>query len=256
MIAGAMPRWQQYAHRSPAVIVVLLGAWLWWGFHSAPSHPPQGRNVWAIASLIVLGLGLIGSGFWFWKSLIKEFTYEARTFTFNTLSSPETQVRDLSAIQEVDEWTGRGGPQGCCIKFRDGAKLYLQNGVPNAAALAERLRSDLGSSASERTAAERRRPARLALLLVIAISAGVVASVATNNLLRRLPAEISRAEFLSEVEQGHVAKVVIRDGELINGTSSTRGAFRVRTSVDYVMVNELRSRGVVVEFETSSGLTP
>jgi hypothetical protein len=40
------------------------------------------------------------------------------------------------------------------------------------------------------------------------------------------------------------------------GPSSTRGAFRVSMPVDDVMMNELRSRGVVVEFETSSDLTP
>ena len=256
MIAGAMPKWQQYSHRSPVVMVILFGALIWWGVHSAPSHQPQGHNVWAITWMIVLGLGFIGSGIWFWKRLIKEFNYDGRTFTFNTLANSEPQVRDVSAIEEVGEWTGRGGPLGYCIKFRDGAKLYLQNGVSNAAALAERLRYDLGSSASERSATERRRPVHLAFMLFIAICAGWLASVATSKLLHRLSPEISRTEFLSEVEQRHVAKVVISDRVLINGTSSTRGAFRVRMPVDDVMVNELRSRGVVVEFETSSDLIP
>jgi hypothetical protein len=255
MITGTMPKWQQYAHRSPVVIVILFAAWFWWGFHSAPAHPPQGRNALAVTLMIVIGLGLIGTGFWFWKSLIKEFTYEGRTFTFTTLANSEAQARDLSAIEEVAEWTGRGGRQGYSIKFREGAKLYLQNGVSNAAALAERLRSDLGSSASE-GAAERRPSAHLAVLLSIAIGAGVLASLATNRLLQRRPQEISRTEFLSEVEQQHVAKVVITDGALITGTSSTRGPFRVRMPVDGVVVNELRSRGVVLEFETTSGLTP
>ena len=58
------------------------------------------------------------------------------------------------------------------------------------------------------------------------------------------------------MEQQHVAKVVISDRVLIKGTSSTREAFRVRMPVDDVMVNELRSRGVVVEFETNSDLIP
>ena len=58
------------------------------------------------------------------------------------------------------------------------------------------------------------------------------------------------------MDELYVDKVVIRDRVLISGTSSTRGAFRVRIPVDDVMVNELRSRGVVVEFETSSDLTP
>jgi hypothetical protein len=109
MIAGAMPKWQQYSHRSPVVMVILFGALIWWGVHSAPSHQPQGHNVWAITWMIVLGLGFIGSGIWFWKRLIKEFNYDGRTFTFNTLASSETQVRDVSAIEEVGEWTARGG---------------------------------------------------------------------------------------------------------------------------------------------------
>jgi hypothetical protein len=104
--------------------------------------------------------------------------------------------------------------------------------------------------------AERRRPARIAVTLIIAICAGLLAAVATSRYLQRLPPEISRTEFLSEVDARHVDKVVIRDRELISGTSSTRGAFRVSTPVDDVIVSELRSRGVVVEFETSSDLTP
>jgi hypothetical protein len=256
MIAGTMPKWQQYGHRAPLVIVALLGALMWWGFHTAPSHQSRGRDGFAAICLIVLGFGLIGGVVWFWERLVKEFNYDGRTFTFNTLASPEMQVRDLSAIEEVGEWTGRGGPLGFCIKFRDGTKLYLHYGVSNAAALVERIRSDLGSSAPDRIAAKRRRPAHIAFALFIAICAGLLASVATSKLLQRLPPEISRTEFLSEVEQRHVDKVVIRDRVLISGTSSIRGAFRVRTPVDDVMVNELRSRGVVVEFETSSDLTP
>jgi len=253
MIAGTMPKWQQYGHRAPLVIVALFGALMWWGFHTAPSHQSQGRNGFATICLIVLGLSLIAGVLWFWKRLIKEFNYGGRTFTFNTLASPEMQVRDLSAIEEVGELTGRGGPLGFCIKFRDGAKLYLHHGVSNAAALAERIRYDLGSSAPDRIAAKRRR---LAFALFIAICAGWLAAVATSKFLQRLPPEISKTEFLSEVDERHVDKVVIRDRELISGTSSTRGAFRVRMPVDDVMVNELRSRGVVVEFETSSDLTP
>ncbi|HYL73406.1 MAG TPA: hypothetical protein VEU96_04335 [Bryobacteraceae bacterium] len=255
MIAGKMAKWQQYGHRAPLVIVPLFGALMWWGFHTAPS-PSKGRNSFAIIFLIVLALTMIGGVLRFWKKIVKEFTYDGRTFTFNTLASPEMQMRDLSAIEEVADWSGRGGPLGFCIKFRDGAKLYLHNGVSNAAALAERMRSDLGSSALDTLAAASRRPARLALMLVIAICAGLLAAVATSKLLQRLPPEISRTEFLSEVNQRHVDKVVIRDRTLISGTSSTRGAFRVRIPVDDVMLNDLRSRGVAVEFETSSGLTP
>ena len=226
---------------------------MWWGFHTAPSHLSQGRNGFATICLIVLGLSLIGGILWFWKKLIKEFTYDGRTLTFNTLATPEMQVRDLSSIKEVAEWTGRGGPLGSYIKFHDGAKLYVSNAVPNAAALADRIRCDLGSPAA---GPKSRRPARLAITLLIAICAGCLAAVTTSRFLQRLPPEISPTEFLSEVDQQHVNKVVIRDRALINGTSSSRGAFRVRMPVDELILNKLHSRGVVVEFETSSDLTP
>ena len=108
----------------------------------------------------------------------------------------------------------------------------------------------------DRIAAKRRRPAHIAFTLFIAICAGWLAAVTTSKFLQRLPPEISQTEFLSEVDERHVDKVVIRDRVLINGTSSTRGAFRVRMPVDDGMVNDLRSRGVVVEFETSSDLIP
>ena len=107
-----------------------------------------------------------------------------------------------------------------------------------------------------RIPAKRRRLTRIAFTLLIAICAGWLAAVATNKFLRSLPPEISQTEFFSEVDERHVDKVVIRDQVLISGTSSTRGAFRVRMPVDDVIVNKLRSRGVLVEFETSSDLTP
>jgi len=232
-------------------MAALFGVLMWWGFHTAPPQQSRGPLGFATICLIVLSLGII---LWFWKKLIKEFNYDGRTFRFNTLASPEMQARDISAIEEVDQWTGRGSPLGFCIKFRDGAKLYLQYGVSNAVALAERLRYDLGSSASDRIAAKRRRPVHSALL--IAICVGCLAAVATSRLLQRLPPEISQTEFLSEVDERHVDKVVIRDRELISGTSSTRGAFRVRMLVDDVMLKALRSRGVMVEFETGSDLIP
>jgi hypothetical protein len=188
MIAGTMPKWQQYVHRSPLVIVALLGAFMWWGFHTAPSHPSQGGYSLVIICLIVLGLGMAGWVVWFWKKIIKEFNYYGRTFTFNTLANPVMQVRDLSAIEEVSDWTGRGGPLGFCIKFRDGAKLYLNYGVSNAAALAERIRADLGSSAADGVTANRRRPARLVVALFIAIVAGWLAAVATSRFLQSLGA--------------------------------------------------------------------
>jgi hypothetical protein len=105
-------------------------------------------------------------------------------------------------------------------------------------------------------AAKKRRRTYRPLLLLVAVSAGWIAFIAARNLERRLPPVISRTEFLSEVVQGHVAEVLITDRDLISGTSSTRGAFRVMVPVDDDLVKALRSRGVKVEFEQSSDLIP
>jgi len=255
MIAGTMPKWQQYGHRAPAVVVAFMGVWMWWGFHMVPSLQTRGHNYFAIIFLLALAFG-VGSIIWFWKKLIKEFSYDGRTLTFNTLANPGTQVQDLSAVERVADWTGRGGTIGLSIKFRNGPKVYLHYGVPNAAAAAAQIRSDLGRLAPEKIASTGRRRVRLAAVLAIAIAVGGVAAVATLRFMAGLPPVISRAEFLSEVDQQHVSKVVITDRDLISGTSSTRGPFRVQTPVDDAMVEELRSRGLVVEFEASSDLIP
>jgi hypothetical protein len=65
MIAGTMPKWQQYGHRAPLVFVAALGALIWWGFHTAPSRQSHASNSVVIVCLIVLGIGLIGGVLWF-----------------------------------------------------------------------------------------------------------------------------------------------------------------------------------------------
>jgi len=64
MVTGTMPKWQQCSHRSPVVTLILLGFDLvgtpFCSFASA-----AGAQRLAITLMIVLGLGLIGSGFWF-----------------------------------------------------------------------------------------------------------------------------------------------------------------------------------------------
>src|SRR5579872_5685327 len=112
MIAGTMPKWQQNVQKSPVAVLFLLGVLFWWEFHSAREHQPPGHNVFAITWLLVLGLGLIAAGIWFQKSLIREFSYDGKTLTFYTLASSKPQVRDISLIEDVAEWMGRGGPMG------------------------------------------------------------------------------------------------------------------------------------------------
>jgi hypothetical protein len=66
--------------------------------------------------------------------------------------------------------------------------------------------------------------------------------------------ELSREEFLAEVQAGHVRKVIIEDQEVITGSSSTRGPFRTafKKAEDANLVAELRALGVEVVFETST----
>ncbi len=80
---------------------------------------------------------------WFWRRSITEFSYDGRALRYRTLGRPEMQMRDLSEIKDVGEWRGRGGPQGYKLKFSDGANVYLQYGVSNATAAAERIRYDI-----------------------------------------------------------------------------------------------------------------
>jgi hypothetical protein len=65
--------------------------------------------------------------------------------------------------------------------------------------------------------------------------------------------ELSRPEFLVEVLDGHVSKVVIEDEEVMTGVSSTLGEFRTafRKTEDAGLADELRKRGVEVVFEKS-----
>jgi hypothetical protein len=234
-------------------VLALFGALEWFGFHSsfsAGQHPqPHKGLTFVVLWMILVALGWILTALWFWKRLITEFSYDGKMLQLSTLGVPTTQARHLSEIVEVSEWRGRGGPLGYRIKFRGGAQFFLQYGVSNAAALAEQIGYDLGFLLHRQTATMKRRQIYLAFVIIVAVCTGLLASRYTMRSLRGLPPEITRTEFLSEVAQGHVARVVIADREFISGVSSTRGAFRTRMPVDDAMVKDLRARGVVVEFE-------
>jgi len=211
--------------------------------------------------LIIIALFWFWNATVFWRRLVREFSYDGRVLRFAMLGIPEMQTRHLAEIAEVGEWRGRGGPLGYRLKFRDGAKFYLQNGVSNARAVAEQIRYDLlgqayGSFNPKGTATMNRRAIYLGFLIVVAVCAGWLAFRFTTKLERDLPPEITPTEFLSEVTQGHVAKILIEDRKFISGVSSTRGPFRTKMPVDDALVKKLRSRGVVVEFASSSDLIP
>jgi hypothetical protein len=89
---------------------------------------------------------------------------------------------------------------------------------------------------------------RLGLILLAAIAGWI----AFRLVPKPLP-EISRAEFLTEVREGRVRKVVIEDRQVITGASTTRGPFRTafHDREDAALVTELRALGVEVAFEKS-----
>jgi len=90
---------------------------------------------------------------------------------------------------------------------------------------------------------------RLGLILLATIAGWI----AFRLVPKPLP-EISRAEFLTEVREGRVRKVVIEDRRLITGESTTLGPFRTafHDPDDAALATELRALGVEVAFEESA----
>jgi hypothetical protein len=90
-------------------------------------------------------------------------------------------------------------------------------------------------------------------LVVSALLAALVGVIAFHLVPEPLP-ELSREEFLAEVRDGHIQKVVIEDTEVILGVSSVRGAFRspYRREQDSRLANMLRAQGVETVFTKSA----
>ncbi|MBZ5606701.1 MAG: hypothetical protein LAP38_00475 [Acidobacteriia bacterium] len=146
MNSGTMPKWQQRLHQGAfGVMCLLLGAFgvlsARFLFPAGGVRPSQGLVVSSLVMVAVAGSGIVLQ-VRTRRRLVKEFSYDGRALRFSTLGTVEMQVRDLSEIAEVGKWRGRGGPLGYRLRFRDGAKLYLQNGVSNAVAAAEQIRRD------------------------------------------------------------------------------------------------------------------
>lgn len=98
-----------------------------------------------------------------------------------------------------------------------------------------------------------RRAAYRWFALAVAIAAGIFAfRMVSGRTPQQLPREISAAAFLDEVAQGNVAKVEVSERTEIRGVSSRLGPFVTKMKVDRKVANELRARGVTVEFERFS----
>lgn len=99
------------------------------------------------ASLVLMAVSILAIviQFRFRKRMIKEFSYDGRALRFNTLGSPLQEIRDLSEIEKLSEWRGRGGTQGYKIRLRAGKTVYLSNAVTNSREVAVRIWKDLGN---------------------------------------------------------------------------------------------------------------
>jgi hypothetical protein len=140
-----MPKWRQYFNRFAGGFMCVLFAGL--GLISArvlftAGAPPNKAPI--IVSLLFMAFttAAIAGQFWFLRRLVCEFAYDGLTLQFRTLGIPQTQIRPLADLAQVNEWRGRGGPLGYRLVFHDGGKVYLEYSVANSIALANQLRWD------------------------------------------------------------------------------------------------------------------
>ena len=88
---------------------------------------------------------------------------------------------------------------------------------------------------------------------LFALVAALIAGVTAFYLVPEPLPELTRAEFMAEVQAGHVRRVEIRDQEVIIAESSTRGKFRTEfdRNKDVNLPAELRALGIEVLFSKS-----
>jgi len=83
-----------------------------------------------------------------------------------------------------------------------------------------------------------------------ALMLAVLAGIATFFLIPKSLAEMSRQDLLAEAQAGKVRRVVIVDGDVVEGVSARLGPFRVMLKPDdRTLVDELKAMGVTVRFE-------
>jgi hypothetical protein len=149
VITGVMPKWQLYLHKSAGVFMFLVFGGM--GFMNvrlmiAGMHAGPNRAILFFSVLFVFFVvAAVTSQVWFHRRIISEFRYDGSSLQFRTIGTQEPQMRPLADIASIREWRGRGGPLGYLLQFQDKSKLYLEFSVSNSIALANRLRTHLGS---------------------------------------------------------------------------------------------------------------
>jgi hypothetical protein len=148
VVAGELPRWQQGVHSLTYVVMSLLFGGLLllsvrFLFPVKGVSPTKGQTA---SSVVMMGIsgGVIAMQLRFRRNIIKQYSYDGRALRYSTLGSPATETRDLSEIEEIGEWRGRGNLLGYKLRFRDRKTVYLQYGATNSVAMALRIWKDLG----------------------------------------------------------------------------------------------------------------
>jgi hypothetical protein len=72
---------------------------------------------------------------------VVEFTCDESSFRFRKVRSAQAETRVLSEVAQVREARERSGVTGYEVVFRDGQKVFLERGLPNAKAAADWLDS-------------------------------------------------------------------------------------------------------------------
>jgi hypothetical protein len=145
-ISGELARWKLRA-RTLTLAVTCLGiggGGFWFFLHLVErSRDRLALDQFTQTALIAFFplMGAIGFGVSMWADgwRIVKFTCDEHSFRFRKFrADPET--RDLSEIAGIQEVYGRGHDlRGYRVAFRDGAEVFLEIGLPNATALADRL---------------------------------------------------------------------------------------------------------------------
>ena len=144
-----MPRWQRAFHTFACwFMCVAFGGLFVLSlriFLPGKSAAPNRGQIAASVVMMAVSILAIALQFRFRRRMIKEFSYDGRALRFSTLGSPLQEVRDLSEIEKLSEWQGRGGTQGYKIRLRGGKTVYLSNAVTNSREVAVRIWKDLGN---------------------------------------------------------------------------------------------------------------
>jgi len=154
-ISGKMTRWQQLSGRlvTWCVTLVFVGSLLrgvfFWEFSPLGTSPATVTRIAAVACICIVGLVVYMYMTRDIRQCVAEFTCDDNSLRFRKLGNARTETRALSEIATAVERCDKSGVSlGCWVTFRDTPAVFLEYALlPNARALAERLRSHVPAGA-------------------------------------------------------------------------------------------------------------